>query len=300
MTARKKAILALITANIIWGAASPIFKWSLENITPFTLAFLRFFGASLLVYPFVAHRLFIHRQDWIKVLLLSVLGITINITFFFFGLKYSLAINAPIISSSAPLFLYLASIFYLHEKPHKRVLHGMLIGLFGVLIIIIKPVFEKGLDGSVLGNLFFCLAMFSAIGHAIISKDVLKRNSSIVVTFWSFLIGSITFFPLFVYEQATYQPLASLDIRGMVGIVYGILFSSALAYTLFEWGLEKIDTQEVGLFNYVDPLVATIIAIPLLGEKVTGLFLFGSMLVFIGIFIAERRIHYHPLHKLRE
>ena len=37
------AILAVIAANIIWGATPPIFKWALEEINPFTLAFFRFF-----------------------------------------------------------------------------------------------------------------------------------------------------------------------------------------------------------------------------------------------------------------
>ncbi len=46
-------ILALIITNIIWGAASPIFKFALQNIPPFTLAFIRFFFAGLLFLPFV-------------------------------------------------------------------------------------------------------------------------------------------------------------------------------------------------------------------------------------------------------
>lgn len=35
--------VALVIANIIWGGASPIFKYALQNIPPFTLAFIRFF-----------------------------------------------------------------------------------------------------------------------------------------------------------------------------------------------------------------------------------------------------------------
>lgn len=92
-----QAILALIAANIIWGAASPIFKFALENIPPFTLAFLRFFGAALILFPFTVKSMWIKREDWLDLFLLSIFGITINITFFFMGLKYAPSINAPII-----------------------------------------------------------------------------------------------------------------------------------------------------------------------------------------------------------
>ena len=46
-------ILAILIANIIWGAAPPVFKYALEGIPPFILAFIRFFSASLIFLPFI-------------------------------------------------------------------------------------------------------------------------------------------------------------------------------------------------------------------------------------------------------
>jgi len=85
----------------------------------------------------------------------------------------------------------------------------------------------------------------------------------------------------------------------VVGIIFGVFFSSALAYFLFYYGLSKISTQEVGLFTYIDPVVAILIAVPLLGEYPNLYFFLGSILIFGGIFIAENRIHWHPFHKLK-
>ncbi|EKE12839.1 MAG: hypothetical protein ACD_13C00135G0001, partial [uncultured bacterium] len=61
---KQQAILALIVANIIWGAASPIFKLSLQNIPPFTLAFLRFFLGSILLIFVVGKKIFIQISSW--------------------------------------------------------------------------------------------------------------------------------------------------------------------------------------------------------------------------------------------
>jgi drug/metabolite transporter (DMT)-like permease len=295
-----QAIVALIIANIIWGAASPIFKLALQNIPPFTLAYLRFMGASLLLFPFAFKNLWIDRKDWFNLLLLSIFGITINITFFFFGLKYAPSINAPIVASSGPVLGYIGSIFLLHEKPHFKVLIGMVVSLIGVLIIVGQPLLDHGMKGEILGNLFFVLAMLGAVGHSILAKKVMPKYPTVTTTFWSFLIGGLTFFPFFVHDLFTLDPFSYLDYRGIIGLVFGIFLSSALAYYLFDWGIKKINAQEIGLFTYIDPIIAIIIAMPLLGEKLSPVFILGSIFVFFGIFIAEGRLHYHPFHKLKE
>ncbi len=126
---------ALIITNIIWGAAAPIFKYALENIPPFTLAFIRFFGAGLIFIPLAVHHWQkINKRQWLEILLVGFFGVTINISFFFLGLPRSTSINVPVIASSGPVFIYLFSIIFLHEKPKYKVFSGMMIALFGVLV----------------------------------------------------------------------------------------------------------------------------------------------------------------------
>ena len=147
-------VLALIITNIIWGAASPIFKFALQNIPPFTLAFIRFFFAGLIFVPFVINKWQpLTVRQWIEIILVGFFGVTINISFFFLGLAKTESINAPIIASSGPIFIYLLSVQFLKEKPKLKVFTGMLVGLLGVLIIILSPIFlgqKKLVFGKVL------------------------------------------------------------------------------------------------------------------------------------------------------
>jgi drug/metabolite transporter (DMT)-like permease len=76
------------------------------------------------------------------------------------------------------------------------------------------------------------------------------------------------------------------------------LFSSLAGYALFAYGLSKIKAQEAGIFTYIDPVAAIVIAVPLLHETITWEFILGSILIFGGIWIAEKRIHYHPLQRI--
>jgi len=298
-------VVALIGANIVWGAASPIFKLALENIPPFTLAFIRFYGATLLYLIFALRQwkaLTLKQMGY--VLLGAFFGVTINISFYFLGLPKTHSINAPIIASTSPIFLYLISIFFLKERQHKRVLYGMIVAFLGAMVIIFSPILMDGKislqqkETELLGNLFLVFATLGSIGQTLAHKKILKEVGAIQVTFLSFLFGSMSFLPFAMGELTTWS-YTSLDGRGWLGILFGVFLSSALAYGLFIYGISKLHAQEIGLFTYIDPVIAVILAIPLLGEHPNVLFYVGSILVFLGIFFAERRIHWHPFHKIR-
>lgn len=297
-------VVALIIANIIWGAASPIFKFALENIPPFTLAFIRFFFAGLLFLPFVLFKnYYVTKEQLFKICLGAFFSITINISFFFMALPKTDSINAPIIASSQPIFLFLLSVFLLKEKIHRKVLLGIVVSFIGVLVIILSPLFLN--HGTTLlqkevaleGNLFLVIATFGVIIQTLIIKNVLKHVNHVVVSAMSFLFGSYTFIPFMIPELQTWS-FSQLNIQGWTGIIFGVFFSSALAYGLYLYGISKLEAQEVGIFAYIDPVIAVLIAIPLLGEYPTPVFFIGTLFVFLGIILAEGRLHWHPIHKL--
>jgi len=300
LSKKQQAVIALIITNIIWGAAAPIFKWSLQNIHPFTLAFLRFAIASAILFPFAIREVNIERKDIPQIFLLSFFGITVNISFFFLALTRTASINAPIIGSAAPLFIILASVFFLKEKLKMRVLFGACMGFIGIFLIVARPIIESGFDSSVVGNLFLIVATIGSIIHVILTKEIDRKHKPIALAFCSFVIGAFTFLPMLTQEVAVYGFLKNLTMAGIVGIIFGGVFSSALAYFLFYWSMQNISASEAGLFTYLDPIIAVLIAVPLLGEIPTTTYIVGSLLIFGGIYTAEGRVHYHPLHLLKK
>lgn len=295
-------ILALIAANTIWGAAVPIFKYSLGNIPPFTLLFIRFFVAALLFIPFAWgswRRLSI--KEYGEVFLAAFFGFTLAISFLFLGLAHAPSINFPIIASAGPIVLYCAAIFVLKEKPHKKILVGSLISLCGVLAIVLSPIlFNTGTNpGQVQGNIFFVVAVIAQAIYVLLSKKVLGKVGVFQATLLMFMFAAITYFPFMVNELRTWS-FTQLDIRGLSGILYGTIFSSAIAYYLYHWGIEQIDAQEIGIFTYLDPVTTVIVAFFLLGETPSVYYFFGALLVFTGIFIAENRLHWHPVQRIKQ
>lgn len=293
-----KAVFALIIANIIWGAASPIFKWSLKGTPIFTLAFLRFVIPLFLIFIFAKKRdLAIKEKDFMKIFSLSFLGLSISIAFSFLGLVNTASINAAIIGSSGPIFIMLGSLLFLNEHPRKKVILGNMIGFLGVLFIVLQPLFQHDSKLAILGNVFFIISTLAGVGNVIIARKIMQDYKPITITFWSFLIATITFLPPFVEEVMTKGFLPHFSSHAIIGIIFGAFICSLLAYYLFFYSLKYMLASELGIFTYIDPIVTILIAMPLLHEIPDATFISGSILVFLGIYIAEGRIHYHPLQK---
>lgn len=294
-------VVALIITNVIWGAAAPIFKYALTDIPPFILAFIRFFFAALIFFPAaVTHWQKLSVRTYATICLAAFFGITVNISFFFKGLQYGQSISAPVIVSGGPIFLFILAVLFLHEKPKKQIFAGMLVSLIGVLIVVMAPIIEnmKSAGLALQANIFFVVATVGAVMDPFIAKRILGRVNAYQFTFVAFTFAAITFLPMALAESATWR-MSQISMPGMIGIVYGVVFSSAIAYFCLYWGLARLRAQEVGIFTYIDPVAALIVAIPLLHEYPTPSFIVGSFFVFTGIYIAEKRIHWHPLHKLR-
>jgi len=298
-------IVAMLIVEIIWGAAPPIFKFSLQGVPPFTLAFVRFFTASFIFMPFA----FLHWKrlttiQLLYILLGSIAGVIINISAFFVGLELAPSINVHMISAAGPLVLYALSIIVLHEKPHAQVLRGMMFALGGVLIIFFAPILRDGFSGQdissaepmILGNFLFVIAMLGGVFYSVINKKIIKTVDPSVIMSLQFFVGSVAFIPMMVRELQTWS-FSSLTSEGWVGIIYGIFFSSALAYFLLNYALKRITAQEIGVFEYMKPVVAILVAIPLLAEFPDVFFVIGSVLIFMGVYVSERHPHYHRIHK---
>lgn len=291
------AILAIILTNIIWGASAPIFKWALEDVHPFTFAFLRFFIAALILLPFTLHKLVLNRDQFVKLLTLSFIGFFIHISLFLFGLTLASSINAPIIASSAPALLIIGSVIFLKEKIKRYVVFGTTVSFIGILIIILRPLLDQGVDTQIIGNLLFLFSTISLVGYTLLLKRFRLRLSTITITFWLFAISALFFFPFFLWESAQFSSITNLSTKATLGIVFAGVFTSVVAYVCYNYALKYIHANETGVYMYIDPIATVAIAIPLLGEKITETFIIGSFFVFIGIFIAQRRIQYHPLQK---
>ncbi len=295
MSHKNLAILAIILSTVIWGATVTIMKVTLQSIPPFSLGFIRFFGASLLLLPFLFNK--IRLKDISPIILVTgLIGITGTLSLFFLGLRLTTALNAGIITAFSPILILIAAHTMLSEKIRRRILIGGLLGILGIGIIIGKD-FSQNFALSPLGDFLILLAIFGSVFYSIFSKKISKNSSPMLTTFYVLLIGGLGFLPGAIWEwQINPSWMTNLPQISIFGVLYAMLFSSLIAHSCWQWGLTRMDASKVGVFNYLEPIVTTITAVLFLSEKITFPFIVGSLFIFSGLLIAEVHRHHHPPH----
>lgn len=300
--------IALLLAHIIWGANFVVAKVTLQEFPPYSLAFLRFAFACILLSPFLyaqRKKIKISLSDLPKLVAIGVFIVTLNITFFFEGIIRSTVINAAALTLIIPMLSVLLGWIFLKEKIYLINILGSLIGLFGALIIIGLPLILTGnySQNLLLGNVLLILASVSFVIGATISQKILKKYSSLVVTGFAFLTAAIIFF-LPAAGEYIKNPgwTANVSILGILGVIYMTLLSSISAYFLFEWGLAKIGVSKADLFQYIEPFVASFLAVTILGERISTSFIVGALLialgVYLGTFAKEAHHRHHKAHRI--
>ena len=292
------SLLLIASAAIIWGATAPIMKLTLTQVPVFSLAFIRMAAAALILGLLIAKKLKIKRVDLPLFVAAAVTGVTLNLTFFFLGLKLTQAILASFLVASVPIFTLIAANFYLKEKLTLRLILASLVAFIGVSVIIGSPQTLSQTPGQILGNILLLLAALSWVAHEIIAKKLLATYDGGTVAFYSMAIGGITFLPVSIWEYLRNPAwFAGVNTTGVLGIVYGILFASLFAYWAWQKGLAKLPAGQASFFFYLDPISGAILSIILLGEKLTLSLIIGGVLIAAGVFLAERKRKIHPLHK---
>lgn len=299
--------IALVAAHIIWGANFVVAKVTLEEFPPYSLAFLRFAFACLLLAPFVwaqRKKTKIELQDLPKLLAIGVFIITLNIAFFFEGIIRTTAISASALTLVIPMLSVLSGWLFLKEKIFLVNILGVGAGLIGALIIIGLPQILTGnfSESMIFGNVLVFLASVSFVVGAIFSQQILKKYPTLIVTAIAFLTGTITFL-IPALNEYIQNPAwtANVTILGIFGLSYMTLLSSISAYFLFEWGLGRIGITQADLFQYIEPFVAASLAVTLLGERISTSFLIGALLIALGVnfgtFAKERHHRHHKAHR---
>ncbi|MBI4038654.1 EamA family transporter [Candidatus Daviesbacteria bacterium] len=295
--------IALIIAHLIWGGNFVVAKITLQEFPPMSLAFLRFALASLFLAPFFlieTKKVKINRADLPKLVAIGIFTISLNITLFFEGIKRTTAIDASTLTLIIPSFSVLLGWWFLKEKVYLINLFGIILGFAGSLFIIGVPQILLGnfSPQPLLGNILIILASLSWVIGAIISKQVLKKYSSLSVTAIGFLVGTVTMFiPATLEYFQNPGWVSQITILGLLGLTYITLLSSISAYFLFEWGLSKTSVISADLFQYIEPFVATLLSVAILSERVSSSFLMGAAFIIIGGYLGTLAKEIHHRHK---
>ena len=281
-------ILYGLGAASIWGGMYVVSKVVLEIIPPFSLVTLRLILGTITLAIFLFIRGFpnISPRQILQVLGVGFVGYGISLSLQFLGTKLSTAANGSLVTSATPAFVLLFAWMLLKEKITTRRLLALFLATLGV-IAVIDPRSAQLNPDLFLGNL---LLIGAAVTWALYSVLVRKTTQNTDVLLFS-LIAFIGGLPVSVPAGA--WELKTLGIGEIsLGVVGGVLFlgiiATALAMVLWNTAFAYVDASLASLTFFAQPVVGTILGWLFLKETITPLFLFGGLLIGIGLVISSR------------
>lgn len=293
MTSTKAmAYLEAVLAATVWGASFIATKVALRDISPITVVWMRFAIGLLILGIMVSIRkqfALPAKNDWKYFALLGFLGITFHQWLQSNGLQTSEAGTTAWIVASTPVFMALLGWLALHEKLNARKVSGIALAFMGVLLVASHgdiasiTVGKFGAPGDV-------LILFSAINWSIVStlsRRGLNLYPAGLFTFYMMAFGLIFSSILFVYG-GYYTEILAPTLDGWMGVGFLGIFCSGLAYIWWYDALQTLTTAETGVFLYIEPLVAMIVAFVILDESITLASVLGGSIILFGVWLVNK------------
>ncbi len=296
---RNRAYLYLILAAFIWGAAAPIIKFTLEGIDPVPFLAYRFgiagiFSSIFFVLKIINGKKFHQLKKHFKLALVyGILAVPFGLGVLFFGLDKTTVLDLSLIGAIAPLIVTLGGSVFFHDHITSREKRGISVVLLGVFINTFVPIFTSSDSIRFSGNLLLLFYLISDAAAILISKRAVKdKIKSSNLTNMAFILGALVFIPLALFQyggSGFISQITILPLKYHLGVWYMALISGNLAYFLQVRAQRTIETSEAALFNYMQPIFMIPLAIFWLHERLSPYFIFGAILIVIGLYYAETK-----------
>ncbi|PGT91605.1 MULTISPECIES: DMT family transporter [Bacillaceae] len=268
-----------------WGVSFVSTKAVLDKLDPFTLLVIRFgIGALFLLclLLILKEKLKINPAYIPHLIVLGILGVFIHQVIQASALLTIDASSAGWMISLSPIFTVILSMIFLNERMTVLKAIGMILALFGVLMITTggsEKTFEPAL------NIGYLLMLLSTLNWAVYSVLLKKLNiplSPLVITFYMSLLGFVLTIP-FLIRNKGWEAVSHLQAGEWAHLLFLGVFVSGVAYWYWAKALHVLEASQVSVFLYLEPVATLIAAVLLLNEKIILISVVGGIIIIIGV-----------------
>jgi drug/metabolite transporter (DMT)-like permease len=294
---RKLALTEGITAGVLFGTAS-IFIRFLQDVDTFSIAFWRLIIAclSLAIILVVLRKSFtfsLVRKNFKDLVILSFF-LGLHFIFFISAVKDTTILNATVLVNTTPIFSMFVSSLLFNVKPSRLALVGLTVSFIGICVIgyaeaTANANSQQGFSASLKGDLeavsaALVEAFYLNYGRKVRSQMAIVPTMFPIYMFTAFIVGAIG-------TSATGKiPAISGEISFVLPLLGLGILPTAVAHTLYFSSLSNLKSFETATMALIEPIGATLLGIIFLHEVPAYLFIFGAVLILLGIiFIVRER-----------
>jgi len=285
-----RATLQALLVTFLWSTSFVIIKLGLEEIPPLTFAGLRYVIAFICLLPFTFTKKKIgaikniEKRDWLRLIYLGIMFITITQGAQFIGLSLLPAVTVSLLLNFTPVIVAVLGIYLLAEKPGLVQWTGIALFITGILIYFF-PVFLSAYQG--LGIIVMLIGVAANAGSAILGRGINReaKLSPLVVTVVSMGIGSMLLLVIGILTQG----LPSINLKNMFYLLWLSAVNTAFAFTLWNSTLRSLRAMESSIINGTMLIQIAVLAWIFIGEPITWKEGLGMIIAGIGAVVVHIR-----------
>jgi drug/metabolite transporter (DMT)-like permease len=284
---RAFAMLGLVM--LFWAGNSIVGRAVRDDIPPFTLAFVRWTGASLLLLPFAARSVWRDRaailQGWKAVLVLGVLGVGVFNSLLYEGLRFTTATNALLLQAAIPPVVMALDFLLFRVRAHALQGLGVALSIIGVAAVVFEgdPAAALRLHFG-LGDAFVLAACVVWALYTVLLRlrPAIAPESFVAVTFW---IGIAVTAPLAAWEWSAGEQIR-WSTETIAAFAYVCVLPSLVSYFIYNWATAQVGAASAGQAITLMPILGALLSALLLGEALYPYHWLGMALILGGIAVA--------------
>ena len=268
-------------------------RGGVEYVPPISLAFWRWTLVFLILLPFTYEALKknykIIKKEYKKIFFLGATGCGVCGAFPFLAGQTTTVTNMGIIYTSSPIFIILISGIFFNEKISLTKIIGLVTCLIGVFAIIIKGNFYLLINlNFTIGDLWMLAA---AIGWALYSIYLFYWKTKLEI-FQRFTLiaffGAISLLPFYIGEEVYFEKTI-FNREFFMWVIFAAISPGIIAFTLYTIAQKKLGASLTGFTLYIFTIYGAIYGYFLFEEKLENYHLIGTILVFIGVYLAKKK-----------
>lgn len=263
-----------------------------EHVPPAELLLLRCTGASLIFFLYllisekkwnVFHK--IERKDISRFFLLGMLNVPLNQLLYLNGVKYTSPANSALLYAMTPAVVFILSSIIHSERPSWKKAVGIAVAFIGAAIVM----FEEGVElraEHTLGNILIFIAVIAWSLFTMLGRPVVLKYGAVYVTATNMILGTLLYLPFGILSSSV-SSISALTSISWSEVAYLALIASVANYILWYLALAKLEATRVAIFQNLQPIITTVLALYLGRAVLTGQFVGGGVLALAGVLIVE-------------
>lgn len=278
----------LFALSLIWGSSFILMKYALVGLTAVQVGALRILITSVFIILIGFRKVFkINRRHWYYLTLSGFLGSFFPAFLMSYTVERMDSSVVSILNSLTPLNTLIVGALIFGFGFRKRQLIGVLIGLFGTLMLILKGAELNPNQDYFYSSFILVASVFYALNINILKK-YLHDLDALTITVGNFIVLVIPTLILLWYTGffSTFE-LTDNSIKGLGYLSILAVFGTGLAKLMFNRLIQISSPIFSSSVTYIIPIVAITWGI-LDGEKITLYQFFAAFIIILGVYIVNK------------